>query len=327
MPGDLENQIRGVIFGQAVGDALGLGTEFMSKGEVARHYPTGLHEFRQIRQDGHRCRWEPGEWTDDTDQMLCILDSLLARKEVDALDIARRFRAWADDDGMGIGETVYKVLYSRTFLRDPHGAALKTWEDSGRRGAANGAVMRTSCLGIWEYPSAERVRANAEVVSRITHADPRCVGSCVAVCFAIRALLLGDPELRALVEKLAESGSHYAPEVQDCLTRVLISSLEDLDLDEGLNPGETNRIGYTLKALSAGFWALLHASSFEEGVSRVVHEGGDADTNAAVAGALLGARFGYDAIPERWAANLINAASLHHRVDRVLAFLPRWTSL
>ena len=42
------DRIRGVLYGQAVGDALGLGTEFMSKAEVARHYPDGLDDYAQV---------------------------------------------------------------------------------------------------------------------------------------------------------------------------------------------------------------------------------------------------------------------------------------
>ena len=63
----INDRFLGTIFGQAVGDALGLSTEFMSKQEVDRFYPNGIEDYSQIVQDDHRRRWQRGDWTDDTD--------------------------------------------------------------------------------------------------------------------------------------------------------------------------------------------------------------------------------------------------------------------
>lgn len=73
-----------------------------------------------------------------------------------------------------------------------------------------------------------------------------------------------------------------------------------LDLDEPYS------MGYTLRTLSAALWCYWHSPSFEEGLFSVVNEGGDADTNAAVACAILGAKFGYDVIPKYYIENLYN---------------------
>ena len=83
----VQDRIYGNIFGQAIGDALGLATEFMSKFQVQRAYPQGVNDYQDMLQDYHRRKWKPGEWTDDTDQMLCILDSLLEKRGMDTLDI------------------------------------------------------------------------------------------------------------------------------------------------------------------------------------------------------------------------------------------------
>ena len=96
----VKERFLGTIFGQAVGDALGLSTEFMSKQEVDRFYPNGIEDSSQIVQDDHRRRWQKGDWTDDTDMMLCILDSFVACQKVDILDIARRFKEWMMNGGM-----------------------------------------------------------------------------------------------------------------------------------------------------------------------------------------------------------------------------------
>lgn len=76
----IKDRFLGTIFGQAVGDALGLSTEFMSKQEVDRFYPNGIEDYSQIVQDDHRRRWQRGDWTDDTDMMLCISEDCFIRR-------------------------------------------------------------------------------------------------------------------------------------------------------------------------------------------------------------------------------------------------------
>jgi ADP-ribosylglycohydrolase len=321
------DKIRGVIFGQAIGDALGFGTEFLPKYEVNFIYPEGLTDYSQIRifskitnqfEDLDDWRWQPGDWTDDTDQMVCILDSLLTCDRVNLTDIATRFKHWAVTDGFGIGGTVYRVVHDPDFIENPHRVAQEVWESKDRNSAANGGLMRTSVLGIWQYQNLQQVRWNAEQVCKITHADPRCIASCIAVCLAISQLIQGHSNIEALVDSIANEVKVFHPEIEDCFKQAKESSLEMLRLDEGLNPYESFRIGYTLKTLTAGFWALLHAQTFREGILRIIYEGGDADTNAAVAGALLGAKFGYSTIESRWIDGLIHKQNLENKVEQLI---------
>jgi ADP-ribosylglycohydrolase len=314
----LADRIRGALFGQAVGDALGFGAEFLSRADVRRLYPAGLSSYEQITRFRPCDQWQPGDWTDDTDQMLCVLDSLLEHGTLAPRDIAARLHRWALDDGFGMGSTFYAVARSSAFVESPEKVAREYWESTGRNVASNGGVMRTSVLGLWQFRDADAVRRNAEAVCLLTHADPRCVGSCVAVCLALRGLLLGEEDVPRLLDAVAAQTAAYHPELAWAFTQAREPTLEGLDLDEGMNPGEANRLGYTLKTLGAALWALAHARSFEEGVSALIHEGGDADTNAAVAGALLGARFGHEAIPSRWVSGLVHGAALEQRGVRLI---------
>ena len=81
-----------------------------------------------------------------------------------------------------------------------------------------------------------------------------------------------------------------------------------------LHLDERDKIGYTLKCMGAGFWALRQ-SDFRAALEEMVYEGGDADTNAAVAGALLGCKLGMKALPKSWMKNLLHKQWL----DRILA--------
>ena len=83
----IQNNIKGLVFGQAIGDALGLATEFMTKQEIQTSYPNGITDYKDIISDRHRDLWQRGAWTDDTDQMLCILDSLIDNRCVNLTDI------------------------------------------------------------------------------------------------------------------------------------------------------------------------------------------------------------------------------------------------
>lgn len=183
------NKIKGVFYGQAIGDALGLGTEFMTKSEVKHHYPNGLTYYEQIIQDNHRSRWKKGSWTDDTDLFLCIVDAILKSKSCDELLIARNFKQLFNVTPLGIGSNMYKVLSYPQYESNPTKASEMIWKLSNRKNASNGAAMRTSILGVFDFHNAKNVIQNAEKVARLNHFDPRCVGSSVIVSLVIAQLI------------------------------------------------------------------------------------------------------------------------------------------
>lgn len=105
----IKDKMSGCLYGQAIGDALGLGSEFMNKDEVSKNYPGGLKNYDQIIQDAHRRRWAKGAWTDDTDMMLCILEGF-ENGLFNIHRVASNFKDWFNGTPMGIGSHTYKVL-------------------------------------------------------------------------------------------------------------------------------------------------------------------------------------------------------------------------
>lgn len=170
----------GCLYGQAIGDALGLGSEFMSKDEVKVNYPDGLKIYAQIIQDAHRRRWAKGAWTDDTEMMLCILNGFENGK-FDLHHVASNFKYWFEGTPMGIGSHTYKVLCMGDYVKQPEMCSKLWWDLSRQQSAANGALMRTSVVGLAKYD----IEKQAEDVCKLTHYDPRCVGSCVIVAAII----------------------------------------------------------------------------------------------------------------------------------------------
>ena len=286
------DKFKGVLFGQAIGDALGLGTEGMTTEDMAWKYPNGIQHYGQMFQDRHRERWEIGDWTDDTDMMLCIAEAVIEDKGVSLQNIARHFKYWALGDPMGIGENTYKVLSIGDYVEQPIEVSKRIWEMSRCDSAANGGVMRTSVVGL--FP--KYIASCAENICKLTHYDPRCVGSCVIVSELIHALVYGEqiPTYGSMIARSYMYDERIAEYIERAWNEDDIANLMDDDF-----------MGYTLVTLSVGLWAYWHSTSFVDGLLKVVNAGGDADTNAAVACAILGAKYGFASIPSEYVEGLI----------------------
>lgn len=282
---EIKDRIAGCLWGQAIGDALGLGTEFMSRNEVEKSYPDSLTEYNQFGE-------EFGYWTDDTDMMLCIAESIIKYKDIVPDAVARNFKEWYNSSPIDIGATTAIILSLFEYDESPYEIAQMIWERTGRNNAANGGVMRTSIVGLWN----EKVEVNAERICRLTHADPRCIGSCVIISELINSLVWQDMELSYV--ELLQIGDKYDSRIKPYLERARNGLLEDFELDD------EQTMGYTLKTMGCAIWCLYHVTSFKDGLLKVVNAGGDADTNAAVTCAVLGAKYGKKGIPEHYIQGL-----------------------
>ena len=303
-----EDKLKGTVYGQAIGDALGLGTEGMTDEDMAWKYPNGITHYKEIFQDRHRKRWKIGDWTDDTDMMLCIANAVVKDKGVNLTSIANNFKEWANGEPMGIGENTYKVLTIGDYVEHPLEVSKKIWEMSHEKSAANGGLMRTSIVGL--FPKA--VEECASNICRLTHYDPRCVGSCVIVSELIHSLVYSDKGLS--YHQISDIGRKYDERISEFIDLSLSPDIRALELQD------EDSVGYTLRTLAAALWAYWHARTFEEGLLAVVRAGGDADTNAAVACAILGAKFGYQAIPAEYKEGLIFREQLDDVISGMMGF-------
>jgi len=208
----LSNAIRGCIYGAALGDAMGIATEFLSKEAVKSHYGPGCDFFPglsssssssssscDIFADVHRLSFAPGDWTDDTDHLILALQSILETGGiVDPINFAHKLLRWVecgfpelgDESGTGLGQTTKRVVRSRGYVTDPINVAKDVWiKYGGRKAAPNGALMRTAIVGIVSFWDLHIVERNALTLCQATHADPRCVASCVAVSCCLALIL------------------------------------------------------------------------------------------------------------------------------------------
>ena len=237
--------------------------------------------------------------------MLCIANAVIKDKGVNLTTIAQNFKDWAMGEPMGIGQTTYKVLNLADYVEKPFDVSKLIWEMSYRKGAANGALMRTSIVGT--FPKA--VEECAVNICKLTHYDPRCVGSCVIVSELIHSLIYKDFGLS--YHDIFDIAMKYDKRIIGFIDLSLSPDIRTLELQD------QKSMGYTLRCLSAALWAYWHARSFEDGLLAIVRAGGDADTNAAVACSILGAKFGYDAIPEEYKEGLIYRKELDQVITGV----------
>jgi len=291
----IKNKMLGCLYGQAIGNAMGITTEFYNKAYIKKQYPDGVVAYLN----------DSGVWEDDdTNQMLCILDELISNGYIQEKSLARRLLIWLKEDGRGCGNLVHQVLRHRDYLAHPIVAAKERWELAHCNAAPNGAIMRTSVVGLLPRD----VVTNAETACKLTHYDPRCVGSCVIASSIIHNLVWNDRQLTC--DEIKAIGLRYDERIAEWVDLAYLSKdISMLDLDEPAS------IGYTLRTLSAALWCYFHAPSFETGLLLVVNEGGDADTNAAISCAILGAKFGYDSIPPYYVENLYNESFYREKVN------------
>ncbi|XP_056005531.1 ADP-ribosyl-[dinitrogen reductase] glycohydrolase-like isoform X2 [Ostrea edulis] len=332
-------RIRAVLYGQCVGDAIGLLTEFLTKEEAKKYYKTVKktleYKHKAIVCDLHRNRWKEGDWTDDSDQMLLILLSITDNNGVVIYkDVARRLKDWmregipelGDSGGLGIGRTTHTVLHHKNYLEDPHGTSEYVWRESQCNIAPNGAVMRTSVVGVHQFEDLEQVAKNASDIARITHHDHRCQASAVAVSVTIAMMLQrnkrhldrkGHYHINLLIQEAYDIAVRYIvkeEQKQELLTYMKCSDIKWLKL------AEAGKIGYTFKSLGSGFWALKQ-NDFRKAITKIVMEGGDADTNACVAGALLACKLGLEAIPSSWRDTLLHKEWLDQQISRYFTLM------
>jgi ADP-ribosyl-[dinitrogen reductase] hydrolase len=287
----LLSRAQGCLLGQVAGDSLGALVEFQSREEIARSFLDGPRRLR----DGGRWDLLGGQPTDDSEMALALARATVVRKGFDPGAAAEAYREWVRSEPFDVGNTVRAALYGR----------------SNPASQANGSLMRASPLGVLAHrlpPAAAAELARQD--SALTHPNPVCGDACAAFVVAVaHAVARGDgPEgaWRAATEWAADGGAALL--VRDALA---VARTEPPACDEGSE-------GWVKIALQNAFFELLHAPSLEEGVVATVRRGGDTDTNAAVAGALLGAVHGRGAVPSQW-----RAAVLSCRAHRARAHHPR----
>jgi ADP-ribosylglycohydrolase len=170
---------------------------------------------------------------------------------------------------------------------------------------SNGALMRVSPIGLFAAGNPELAAQLANEDAALTHPNPVCVAASSAFAAAIAAGIGGADPATMLSVAVAQAGSGEAA------AKVRITILKSMDgLPQRFDGTDQ---GHVLIALANAFHRLYQRQDLEEALVETVSLGGDTDTNAAIAGALLGACHGREAIPLRWRRAVLSCRAVATR--------------
>ena len=290
-----QDRVRGVLVGQAVGDALGVPYEFESRRLTGDPGMLG----------GGLGNYRPGEWSDDTQMAICIAEVAATGADLtseEALDaIAARFEEWYADGPADIGNQTRAVLGLACRLDGSSAARLRqasrqVHERSGRS-AGNGSIMRTSPVALAHLSDRDAAVEAARLISELTHFDP-LAGDAAALWTDLirRAVISGSPLKLDLSVVPGERRDYWAELVADA---------------EAGPPSRFTPNGSAMAALQAAWSAIVSTRSehgdegaFSDSVFAAIRIGNDTDTVAAIAGGAVGAVHGLSAIREDWVSAL-----------------------
>jgi ADP-ribosylglycohydrolase len=309
-------QVKSVLLGVAVGDALGVPVEFQPRGT-----------FKVTDMTGYGTHNQPaGTWSDDTSLTLCLADAMaggftgynLLEKTAD------NFVRWFDHAEFTAHGNVFDIGISTSKairkLKNGKRPTESGCDDVNENG--NGSLMRIAPLvfHIVDKPQGKRYEIVRQV-SAITHAHHISILACIIYTEYLIKLLLGgdkyttfeatEKEITDALIKGALRG-YFKP---DYFTPFIFPGnkwqlCDESDIESG---------GFVADTLKAAIWCFLTTDSYREAVLKAVNLGGDTDTTAAVTGGLAGLYYGFgeSGIPQDWIGKLAGVQNILNIADRV----------
>lgn len=293
------NRYKGTLVGAAAGDALGAPVEFLSPRQVQI-------QFAQPEMIGGGIfKWKKGEFTDDTDLTLAIVDSLVENRKYIPQDIARKMVIWYQKGPKDVGPTTahsLNLIIQGYSFKNSGKIALQL----KKAGPGNGSLMRTAPIGLYFRNKPEDIDKAAAGISAITHAHPDCIVACQIASHLVSLLATGyskQDSIRILKEMYPNN------------TQAGYKLRKALD-------GETQyarQVGHVLDTLTIALTSFIESENFESAVTKAIHAGWDTDTQATTAGAFAGAFFGNEQIPKRWKEriNPVSTGELEKKAEKL----------
>ena len=303
-------KLHGAILGLAVGDALGVPYEFLTREQMNERPATDMVGFGTHNQP-------PGTWSDDSSLTFCLMETLI--KGYDLQDIAKNFVRWRDTNFwtphghvFDIGITTQESIQN---IKKGHAPEICGGFDEYSNG--NGSLMRILPLAFFlgtDIDISERYQMVKEV-SSLTHAHLRSVIGCFIYTEYAMELLNARDKMQAYLRTMKR--------VRDYIAHQDFNPKEIAHYQAALNgtlPTFTNDQltgdGYVVNSLNASIWCFLNTDNYGDAVLRAVNLGEDTDTTAAITGGLAGLHYGLHALPEHWITTLAKLDNIKDLIRR-----------
>ncbi|MCE5279457.1 MAG: ADP-ribosylglycohydrolase family protein [Planctomycetaceae bacterium] len=284
--------LAGLLVGTAIGDAIGLPREGLSRRRAMRLFGPAPLE--------HRLLFGRGMFSDDTEHACMTAQALLAHSDNPAKfarSLAWRLRGWflslPPGIGMGTAKACMKLLSGWPANR------------SGVCSAGNGPAMRAPIIGAVLADRPDLMREMARASTRLTHTDSRAEEGAYVIAAAAAHAAAGEIDAENFFEQVL-------PQIQgQQLKQYLAAARQQLAAgaspaefatEMGMGIGISGYINHTVPA--AIFCWLRYRGDFRRSVEEAVLLGGDSDTVGAIVGALAGASAGLEGIPAQWIKGL-----------------------
>ena len=302
------HRIVGAMIAAACADALGAPFEFGPAGAYSAEFPKPVLGGIGEMTGGGGFGWARGEFTDDTQMAVVLAHRLIADNGLDPAEVFADWQAWATT-AADVGITTRAALNgpdAATAAADAHRTQL------GGRSAGNGAVMRVLPLAIAMsgYRGDDATALTIELARRqsaLTHHDPAAGWGAAVYTELVRRVLLGaDPwdELPSVIDLIDD------PDIAE-----LYRDLLDPQWTPEAAHAPSN--GTAWGCLAQAIWAVRTHNTIDTAIIGAIDLGGDTDTVACVAGGLVGAMYGIQAVPSRWSTYVHGVITTRRGTERI----------
>lgn len=334
---ELKSKVVGCLYALACGDALGVPSSFMTQKYVAKRwgwidtfYPP---EKGHIYHDG----LQAGEYTDDTEQSLALMNSFIRNRKVVPSDIVNELLLWAErvsgKYASPLGPSTEKAL-----------KAIKGGADitkSGRYGNTNGSAMRIAPVGIihglLQSSTLDDLVRDVYMTCMPTHNTSVCVSGAAAVAWGVACCIRGERDIKVVLREMiqaAQAGVEYGYEIASpSIARRMQLALQVVEQAPDEKAAMNELYAYfgggdlTADSIPSAFGLLaLGKGDPKKVIELCVNFGGDCDTNAAMAGSIAGAYAGLEKVPADWIDTIkkVNHVDMEAYAEKLEDLVSHW---
>nr|1T5J_A Chain A, Hypothetical protein MJ1187 [Methanocaldococcus jannaschii] len=292
----MRDKILGSVFGAVIGDALGMPTENLTKEEIKKLY--GFVDSYVEPKNYLAGKLNKGEWTDDTEQAICLIKSL-TKEGIDIKKFANCLIAWKNKNPPDIGLTSLMAIDK-----------LENNDYSGVDSSSCGAAMRIYPLGIVFHNNLKKLKEEVIKASKITHNNKTAIAGALAIAFFVSSALKDRKDFSLLDECY-----NYIKDIDEEFAKKLLEIKNFNNLDYIYDYFGTGV--KTDEVVPSAIATYLLTDNFKEGMLKCINAGGDTDSLASMYGAMAGAYYGFKNIPKEWIDGLKNKEVIFELAERL----------